>query len=567
MLQRKSNKMCRILPVVLCLSIAITAGGCSKGNGTESEQDKQNGSHETANTSLIKEEVADANVEAAVSAVDRKKQWIEVSEEACEGDLYYVAVANGEENGIKITRRAGTKKELTIPKEIQGYPVVMIEAGAFRDTDLTSVVIPESVLEIGDAAFAGCTNLVYVMIPKSVRWIGVDAFQDTLWLTFQKSLSGLVTVNNIVIDGSALSGAVEIPDSVIGIAPGAFTDSQITSLTIPDTVGFIGADAFAGTPWWEERTLGRAWVVINGILLYAEPEAMIVDGQLTIPDDVLGIEGQMFAGCSEIASVVLPESILWIGDGVFAGCGNLQTVKVSGQLKRIGTDAFAGCTALREIALPESLTNIGRRAFQNCRALRKVSLPAGVRCISDETFWNCSSLQTAAAPGAVSIGSYAFGGCVSLTKLELADEIRYVGSGAFSGCHALSSLRLPGEAAYIARNAYEHCEHLTELILPDNTADFWGTTLTADWYNGSDDVPGENRNAALKVFSIPEGVTVIAENAFAHTSLTEIVIPDGVEEIGAGAFAGTLIREVIIPESVTVLDPSAFAEGTKVIRE
>ena len=86
---------------------------------------------------------------------------------------------------------------------------------------LTSVIIPDSVTEIGEIAFYGCVNLNSVNIPDSVVKIGHGAFADT----------GLTSVT--------------IPDSVKIIDSSTFSGCQkLTSVTIPDSVVYIGWSAF-----------------------------------------------------------------------------------------------------------------------------------------------------------------------------------------------------------------------------------------------------------------------------------------------------------------------------------
>ena len=135
---------------------------------------------------------------------------------------------NFEENetGWTITGYDRDKKKLPgiviLPEEKDGKPVTSIGNGAFANcSDLTSVIIPNSVTYISGAAFSGCSSLTNVTIPDSVVSIGQSAF------------SGCRSLTNVTI-----------PDSVTSIGGAAFYGCRsLTSVTVSRYCE-IGAGAF-----------------------------------------------------------------------------------------------------------------------------------------------------------------------------------------------------------------------------------------------------------------------------------------------------------------------------------
>lgn len=164
----------------------------------------------------------------------------------------------------------------------------------------SSVVIPDSVIRIGDAAFSGCTSLTNVTIPDSVTEIGRNAFR-----------------------GCTSLKQVTIPDSVTSMGYEAFAFCYaLTSVTIPDSVTRI-----------EERTFS-----------YCESLKSV-----TIPNSVKYIGVYAFSDCPSLTRITIPDSVTEIAWSAFEYCKSLQSVTIPDSVTYIGTDAFFKCPQLTVI--------------------------------------------------------------------------------------------------------------------------------------------------------------------------------------------------------------------------
>lgn len=112
---------------------------------------------------------------------------------------------------------------------------------------MTSITIPNSVTNIGDGAFSGCSGLTSVTIPNSVTRIGASAFGGCSGLTSITIPNSVTSIGDFAFYGCSGLTSVTIPNSVTIIGHSAFREcSGLTSVTIPNSVTSIGDNAFNG---------------------------------------------------------------------------------------------------------------------------------------------------------------------------------------------------------------------------------------------------------------------------------------------------------------------------------
>ena len=114
-----------------------------------------------------------------------------------------------------------------------------------ENTEITELIIPNSVTSIGNFAFYGCSGLTSVTIPNSVMSIGNYAFAFCFSLTSVTIPNSVMSIGNGAFSGCSGLTSVIIPNSVTSIGGGAFADcSGLTSVTIGNGVTSIGKEAF-----------------------------------------------------------------------------------------------------------------------------------------------------------------------------------------------------------------------------------------------------------------------------------------------------------------------------------
>jgi hypothetical protein len=124
---------------------------------------------------------------------------------------------------------------------------------------------------------------------------------------------------------------------------------------------------------------------------------------VTIPNSVTKLGGSLFS-YMPITKITLPPGITEIPDSLFLKCKNLTTVTIPNGVTKIGEDAFLN-SGLKEITIPDSVKTIGHEAFSYCSELSTVKLPSHLIEYPDSSnsyaatgsraFVNCGKLSLA----------------------------------------------------------------------------------------------------------------------------------------------------------------------------
>ena len=479
---------------------------------------------------------------------------------------------------------------------------------------LSSIDIPNSVISIGNIAFAGCLSLKYISIPESVICLNGNPFGDCEGeieclsanfiyeddVLFNKDKSEIISFRNQEIESYI------IPDSVTSIGDGAFSScSSLRSLVIPNSVTSIGDGAFEGcsslsslvipdsvvnikgNPFylWKGKLecLSASFIYEDNVLFNMDKSKLISNRNqeaksFIIPNGVMSIEKYAFSDCSSLISISVPKSVTSIGDGAFDGCSSLSSIAISDSITSISAWTFRGCKSLRSLVIPDSVTSIGNEAFRGCSSLCSLVIPDSVTSIGDGAFDGCSSLRSLVIPDCVtSIRDGAFDGCSSLRSLVIPDSVTSIGDGAFSSCSSLRSLVIPDSVTSIGDGVFSSCSSLRSLVIPDSVVNIKGNPfchwkgklecLSASFiyednvlFNMDKSKLISFRNQEAKSFIIPDGVKSIGNRAFDYCySLVSISIPNSVTSVGDESFIDcSSLSNLVIPNSVTSIGDSAF---------
>ena len=224
---------------------------------------------------------------------------------------------------VTIYKYLGSGSEVTIPDQIDGYPVTQLVDSAFdSNNNITKVIFPDTITKIGECCFAYCRNLEGpLVLPKNLTSLGERAFEFC----------------------SSLSGDLVIPDGITEIESQVFWGSGFDGvLTLPNNLRKIGYEAFRGSGF---------------------------SGTLMLPPNLKSIGEAAFFRTDFEGTVTIPNSVTSIAKDAFYDCNNITRINLSNRIKTIEQGSF--CTyGMKEIYIPKSVTTISRVAFRDGQIIK-----------------------------------------------------------------------------------------------------------------------------------------------------------------------------------------------------
>ncbi len=266
-----------------------------------------------------------------------------------------------EDGGVRITDLIDNRSyegAIVIPGEIDGKAVTALGNGAFVGAvNVTSVTIPASVTEIGECVFQNCPAIEEFIVEEGNTYLTVHEDGSLLgdeaafYLAYPcgKADTAYTLPDGIEeIAPAAFSYAlnleeVTVTEGVLWIDPWAFSYSAITTITLPDSLETIDDYAFAYCTHLHDVDLGEGLETILNAS-FAECRALT---EITLPDTLTYIGQQAFIGTS-LPSVTIPSSVTTISYYAFGydtSYNQIESFVVYGEENSM---AQSYCTAVDE---------------------------------------------------------------------------------------------------------------------------------------------------------------------------------------------------------------------------
>ena len=474
-----------------------------------------------------------------------------------------VELANSIEEIGKYSLSGTRIKSIKLPANLK-----IIRAGAFADTLITEITIPNGVVRMENGIFENCLNLETVELPDTLTYL-----DDEMFISCDK-LKAITLPKSLEYIGADL------------LCGSSVTDVNIYFSSVADKMDFYDSDHeryatkhYLDNPHWncgeqgnnivaeldintgvltltgKGKTTNYSWSSRNNVP-WASYRDLITG--VEVSDGITSIGKYFFYNCDNVANVKLPNTLEFLGESAFEGISSLKEIELPSSLTGMGVDVFKG-TGLQKVII--NGTVVGKEMFLGCNDLTEVELTENCKTIKTEAFGDCSSLKKITIPKSVTeIQEGAF------SNTDLADVYLYFNSVAdnYTGYPT-------GVTKHYLDNPHWNCGEQGDNVtaeLDNNTGvlTIKGTGRMAD-YKAARLTPWGKLSSYISSVVIENGVTYIGNYAFTDCDgayrggdgLGSVVIANTVTEVGNYSFADTMANSIKFSTNLKHLGQGSFA--------
>lgn len=361
---------------------------------------------------------------------------------------------------------------------------LVIGSMAFENTPITQIVIPSIVESIegecsqhGGKPYATWINSnVNEFIferPSSLIRCGKGAFAGS-------NISSLELPETVVELGEAMLGFCnslidwEIPAHIKKLSGGPYYRSNVSNPRLNENtrLEYVGDYAFNSISGMTSVDISSATYVGEAVFAACSDLQHVV-----LPSNMTEIPRAMFSNCPLLQSVELPAGVKTIGYNAFQGCSSLTDIDLS-QVETISGYAFEDCMMLKAVDLSHT-SEINAGCFAYCAALESIKLlTAGELKIYGCAFYGCQGLQSIVIPSGITkfsgdyynaVGGryigYSFTGTSAEIIFEPDSQLRELGDDAFSGTN-FTEIIFPNVTEFSEGCIFRDCPNLRRISFP-----------------------------------------------------------------------------------------------------
>lgn len=238
-------------------------------------------------------------------------------------------------------------------------------------TSLTEIKLPDNIKNIDYGAFIGCSNLTNIEVSeKNSNYSSLNGNlykkekTELIQYAVGKKDTQLIIPNSVVSIGDYALCACKtltnltVPDNVTHIGKEAFAYCEnLTEIILSDSVTSIESLAFEGTAWYEKQP--KELVYVGKVAYEYKGYKGDCPKTVVLKEGTTAIAGGAFRYCENLTDITIPNSVTSIGSYAFEYCDSLTKITIPDSITSIDDFAFFCCNSLTEITIPYSVTKIG----------------------------------------------------------------------------------------------------------------------------------------------------------------------------------------------------------------
>ncbi|EAX89581.1 surface antigen BspA-like [Trichomonas vaginalis G3] len=505
-------------------------------------------------------------------------------------------------------------KSLIIPQsvtEIEGYAfyyssisnitlprITTIGECTFIGSSISTIYIPDSVVEIGTSAFEGCSKLKILNLPSSIKTIGGNAlpnyddvqisFSDNPNLYLDKQYVLFTDQNTTISQFLGTKTEITLPGTVKIIKEKAFNENKkigIVSFEGGSNIEKVESSAFQGCTNLSRFDFGTKIIEIQNSAF----ENTILNSEISFPETITKIGDSAFKNCKFIPSIrfeslsstrelksfynkrsyelykqLYSSSPLTIGNDAFSSCSSISEIAIYRDTSiSFGQNTFSGLLSLTRFTFYNNIISIGSGCFMNS-GLRHVEFRDNIICnniLPAFIFSGCTNLTDFDIPtNCETIDSSSLSG-TSIIHLSLPDRVRTLGDQCLKDCRELVSVDISNSSSLerIGYGVFDGCTKFS-VVSPFSSTHFVfdsGAIYSSDKHHMHVYPPASSRS----YFYLLDGVEVIEDSAFIGCiHLVSVLLPEvSLVRIGSSSFKDCInLRHITIPSSIVSIGSDAF---------
>ncbi len=504
----------------------------------------------------------------------------------------------------------------------KGTVVSIIDNSGFYASCASSIQLPETIIKIGNDAFANCKNLTSITIPTGVKQLGNSILKNSPYVKtvyfnatncngmqyapwgdssqvetlivgdnvnyipgglFQKYSAlknvtlgkNVTTIYSYAFEGTTSLKTIQFPEGLQVIKEYAFFNSGLTSIVLPSTLKRIENDAFANIHLNCDQLVIPKNLQYIGSNIFSNSNAGTVKELVYNAKEATSYASMMVQApflYLNVEKITISKDVVSLGDYLFAGIDGVTTITIDIHDNTLPKGLFSNATTLEKVVLGSNIRKLEPYVFENCGNLEEIQGIERITHLGEGSFAYCTKVTSFDFTNILEWDKYVFNES-GLSTVILPDDMTVLPAGAFSGCRYLKTLALPSKLVTISADAF-YSSGIETLTIPNTVTSIgmYAFRYCKNLYEIelSDALKTIGYSCfeqctSLKKLELPNGFTTLGEHAlFGCSGLEYFIMPQSMTTIPSNCFSGcSSLREVVLMNQLTDLPYGLFSYCAK----